>query len=176
MEEFDLENMGGTSISDLKKREVNSEPVELYVSESDKLPKFSYDIDNKIKPKKTKKKSINMNNFVRDLETNLENLSKKPTQYDIVNTNNNISSINLKGNINNEKSGGSRTFYEQCIEFKYLDIIFSILLFLLLNNKLSIEIIYKIPYINSIDSPYPNLLIRSIIFGLLIFLIKKYYL
>ena len=167
MEEFDLENMGGTSISDLKKREVNSEPVELYISESDKLPKFSYDIDNKIKPKKTKKKSINMNNFVRDLETNLENLSKKPSQYD------NISSINLKGNINNEKSGGSRTFYEQCIEFKYLDIIFSILLFLLLNNKLSIEIIYKIPYI---DSPYPNLLIRSIIFGLLIFLIKKYYL
>lgn len=157
MEEFDLESMGGTSVSDLKKRESN-------ISESDKLPKFSYDIDNKIKPKKTKKKSINMNNFVRDLETNLENLSKKPIQYD------NINSINLKGNINNEKSS---TFYEQCIEFKYLDIIFSILLFLLLNNKLSIETIYKIPYI---DSPYPNLIIRSIIFGLLLFLIKKYYL
>jgi hypothetical protein len=106
------------------------------------------------------KKNINMNSFVRNLETNLENLSKND-----INNNKNIDSIK----INKEKD---KTYLSIIMEYKYLDIIFSILLFLLLNNKLTIETIYKLPYMN-LDNPLPNLIIRAIIFGILIFIIKN---
>ena len=104
-----------------------------------------------------------MNNFVRNLETNLDNLGK---------SNNNINSIKIKKNVNITKD---KSYLAQFVEYKYLDILISMLLFLLLNNKLTIETIYRILSLN-IDNPYPNLIIRTIIFGALIFLIKKYYL
>lgn len=59
--------------------------------------------------------------------------------------------------------------------FEYLDVIIYVLLFILLNNKFVIEFIYdRIPYVKTIDSPYPNLLIRGAVFGASIFLIKKF--
>jgi hypothetical protein len=59
--------------------------------------------------------------------------------------------------------------------FEYIDLMVYVLLFVLLNNKFVIELIYdRVPFIKSVESPYPNLILRSIIFGVLIFLIKKF--
>lgn len=55
-------------------------------------------------------------------------------------------------------------------------ILISILLFMLLNNKFIIEFIYdRIPFMNTIESPYPNLILRSIIFGLTLYLIQYFF-
>ena len=69
-------------------------------------------------------------------------------------------------NINNEQK-------KSCLIDK-IEIIICILLFMLLNNKLIIGIIYNIPLLQKINSPYPNLLIRTIIFGVILYLIKKF--
>jgi hypothetical protein len=58
---------------------------------------------------------------------------------------------------------------------EYRDILIFVLFFILLNNKFIIGIIYdRFPYINKFESPYPNLIVRSLIFGILIFTIKKF--
>jgi hypothetical protein len=47
---------------------------------------------------------------------------------------------------------------------------------MILNNKFIIDIIFNyVPYIKNINNPYPNLLIRSLIFGLILYFYKKYY-
>jgi hypothetical protein len=115
-----------------------------------------------------KKKNINMNSFVRNLETNLENLNNSNSN----NMNNDSIKINDNPKIDNKSQ---EEYYDIISNFKYMDILLSVLLFLLLNNKLSIETIYRIPNM-SLDNPYPNLIIRAIVFGLLLFIIKKYYL
>ena len=59
------------------------------------------------------------------------------------------------------------------IEFR--EIVIYMLLFMVLNNKLMIELIYnKIPYMQQIDSPYPNLIFRTIFFGIILIFIKKF--
>ena len=54
-----------------------------------------------------------------------------------------------------------------------MDILISMVLFILLNNKLVIESIYNISLLDNINSPYLNLFIRALIFGLILFLTKK---
>ena len=175
MSDFDIDNMGGTSISTLN----DNSDIELdystilndinTIGNTTVNDKICEGRDNTMQSMKKKnlsrkeKKNINMNNFVRNLETNLDNLGK---------SNNNINSIKIKKNVNITKD---KSYLAQFVEYKYLDILISMLLFLLLNNKLTIETIYRILSLN-IDNPYPNLIIRTIIFGALIFLIKKYYL
>ena len=67
------------------------------------------------------------------------------------------------------------SLFTKILSWEYLDIILYVLIFMLLNNKFVIEIIYdRVPYIKSIESPYPNLILRSLVFGILIFLIKKF--
>jgi hypothetical protein len=57
-------------------------------------------------------------------------------------------------------------------QFEHKDIVIYVVLFIILNSKLLIELIYdKISFTQ--DKPYPNLLIRAIVFGGLLFLIKK---
>jgi hypothetical protein len=44
-----------------------------------------------------------------------------------------------------------------------------------LNNKFIIEIIYnKIPYMKTHESTYPNLILRSLVFGILVFIVKRF--
>ena len=173
--ELDLNDIGGPSISNLKNKK---EEIEIdYSKILDELDinninnNISYETkENQIKniqntnESKKSKKNINMNSFVRNLETNIENLSKN-----ISNIPHETIKIITKTNEKTDKS-----IYEQIIEFKYIDIIFCILLFMLLNNKLTIETIYKLPYINIENGVFLNLLIRSIMFGLILFIIKKY--
>lgn len=179
--EFDLDNMGGTSIDKLRNMNQDNdididyskilEDINNTSNNTNVNNKLCDSRDNMMKSiksnnmSKKKKKNINMNSFVRNLETNLENLN---------NNDNNVDSIKINDNpkiVTNSQEG----YYDMICNFKYMDILLSVLLFLLLNNKLSIETIYRIPNM-SLDNPYPNLIIRAIIFGLLLFIIKKYYL
>ena len=162
--------------------------------------KNKYDINHKehftntiidVRPKKQ-----NINNFVRNLENNLDNFNQhistnlnEPLPVNL--TKQMINNLNNKNNhiiepmaniqekiipvqkknitVQEEKVG-----LEKLLNIEYIEIIICIILFMLLNNKLIIESIYSIPLFQKINSPYPNLLLRAIIFGLLLFLIKKF--
>ena len=180
--EFDLDNMGGTSIDKLRNMNQDNDIDIDYSTILEDINNTSINTnvnnmacnsrDNMMKSIKSnntsrkKKKNINMNSFVRNLETNLENLNNSNSM------NNDSIKLNDNPKIDNNIQGG---YYDMISNFKYMDILLSVLLFLLLNNKLSIETIYRIPNM-SLDNPYPNLIIRAVIFGLLLFIIKKYYL
>jgi hypothetical protein len=57
----------------------------------------------------------------------------------------------------------------------YKEILICMVLFMVLNNKIIIELIYeRVPYIKVIESPYPNLIFRTLIFGIAFFLVKKF--
>lgn len=67
---------------------------------------------------------------------------------------------------NNEKDINKNIFIK-----KYNDIFISLLIFMLLNNKSIIELIYNISFVK--DKVFLNLLIRTIIFGVILILYKK---
>lgn len=141
------------------------------------------------------KKQQNMNRFVRDLENNLDNFGKvnlneplpvnftKPMIPKQVPSYVKPKQIETMTNSKQEKSTQPiqkeqtiidiiKNFFNK-IEFR--EIIICMLLFMVLNNKIIIELIYdKIPWIKSIDSPYPNLILRTFVFGIILILIKKF--
>ena len=47
---------------------------------------------------------------------------------------------------------------------------------MILNNRFIIDIIFKyVPFIKTINNPYPNLIIRALIFYAIVSIYKKYY-
>ena len=176
------DDIGGTSISQLKnmKQHANTMSDEIDIDYSKILDDINHDVNNNdvninshetresqirsIQSKndsKKSKKNINMNHFVRNLEMNIDNLSKKQSD-----------SVQL--NVISEKKQEYKTLYQEFLEFKYIDIIFSVLLFMLLNNRLTIETLYRLPYMDPSYSTFPNLLLRTTLFGAILFLIKKF--
>jgi hypothetical protein len=134
------------------------------------------------------KKSINMSQFAKNVESDLEkannirgynyneplplnytkNLIDNSQLHKLEHTINSIPEIIVNKENKNEVSK-TNIFQE------YKDIVLNILIFILLNNKFIIELIYdKIPFVKKYESPYPNLIIRSALFGLIIWLIKKF--
>ena len=57
-------------------------------------------------------------------------------------------------------------------KFKYTEIIIYMIVFILLNDKFTIELIYKLPNFKS--SPYPNLIVRTLLFGTIVYLYKRF--
>ena len=72
-----------------------------------------------------------------------------------------------KKNVESNKSIKKET------KFNYMEIIIYMVIFVLLTNTFIIGIIYNLPFIKN-NSPYPNLILRTLLFGLLIYLYKKY--
>lgn len=103
-------------------------------------------------------------NIVKDLENRLDEIEIKNISFDdeesiqIINTPNKIK--------NNIKNIGINK------KFNYQDFFIYIILFIILNLSFTIEKIYMIPHLKSLNNPYPNLIIRTIIFTLLIYLYK----
>jgi len=134
------------------------------------------------------KKALNMTQFAKNVESNLEKSQNihtynynepLPINYskNLVPSNNQVhkleQTINIKPNAVISEKKEEPIYYK--IFNEHRDIIMNVLIFILLNNKFIIEIIYNnIPFVQKLDSPYPNLLIRGIIFGFLIWLIKKF--
>lgn len=210
MEHFNSEQSSGTFNYDTNRDimintmsstlATDKQPTEMFTntSQAPNIPQYV--------PEHRPKKQQNMNRFVRDLETNLDNFGKvnlneplpvnftKPMMAKSMQNLQKQKSIEQMGNTNNgsntqasaktkqEKKqeqpndesilGQIKNFFGK-IEFR--EIIICMLLFMVLNNKIIIELIYdKIPWIKNVESPYPNLILRTIIFGLILILIKKF--
>ena len=181
----------GTSIAQLK------EPVRMTETDIDydKIINNLNLSENKIGIEMKPKKASNMNHFVKNLENDLDNYGSRNVQYgepmpanltkemmqSIQNDKKDkvipsmpqpVVIVNKKEETIPEKI---QSFANKIIHSKHRDIIISILMFMILNNKFVIEFIYeKIPKMKSIDSPYPNLIIRSLIFGGLLYLLKRF--
>ena len=97
-------------------------------------------------------------NFIK----NMEEIVKKKEE-EIIFYNNEKKEILFS---NNEKDTNKNIFIK-----KYNDIFISLLIFMLLNNKSVIELIYNISFVK--DKVILNLLIRTIIFGVILILYKK---
>lgn len=209
--EFNFNNDSeiGTSVSKLKNNVKNFKNTETDIdydkilenfnNNSDTInvkTNFNYDsVKNNIDPFTSivdvrPKKSINMTQFAKNVESDLEKV-KNIRSYNYneplpVNYSNQLQkleqTINLKPENNKNQvttptttTAPTPTITECDLIQEYKGIVINVLFFILLNNKFIIELIYdKIPIVKKYNSPYPNLLIRSAIFGLIIWSIKKF--
>jgi hypothetical protein len=188
--DFDIDNEIGTSINQLKTQNTHDNIQFDY----DKLQKhlkteqIKQSMKNEdvtthiIKPKKQQ----NINTFIKELEYDLDNFNNInlneplpvnftkemiPQKKIIVDTKQEI----IDPIIHQQSTSGVLTkFKARITNSNYREILILMLLFMVLNNKVIIEIIYRVPYINNYNSPYPNLIIRTLLFGVILFLIKNF--
>ena len=104
------------------------------------------------------------NNFIKDMENIVKNNKNLNDNYDNYHNDDNDNDDN--DNKNKNKNKNKKKFFK-----KYSKLIISLLVFMLLNNKSIIELIYYIPFVK--DKIFLNLLIRTIIFGIILTLYKK---
>ena len=104
------------------------------------------------------------NNFIKDMENLVKNNKNLNDNYDNYHNDDNDNDDN--DNKNKNKNKNKKKFFK-----KYSKLIISLLVFMLLNNKSIIELIYYIPFVK--DKIFLNLLIRTIIFGIILTLYKK---
>jgi len=167
----------GTSIDKIKNKELFRD---LNTYNNDKNQKYNTN----------NKKKVNINNFVQELENNLDNFDNTDEPISPIAANQDFNKIREKItekliNFEDEKDSSNnfkeeppkkyQTFnnkiYNLLINIKEPIII--ILLFILLNNRDLIVLIYRLPFINNIESPYPSLIIRGIILALIIYYLRK---
>ena len=100
------------------------------------------------------------NNFIKDMEN-------------LVKNNKNLNDDNYHDNDDDNDNDNDKLKNKNKKNFfkKYSKLIISLLVFMLLNNKSIIELIYYIPFVK--DKIFLNLLIRTIIFGIILTLYKK---
>jgi hypothetical protein len=200
MEEFDFDsdNEIGTSVSKLKSGDI-SDPNQAGGANYhvDKTTETDIDYEKIIESVKTPHtKKINMGQFAKNMEMDLKkfngfndfnrNLSSNKLQSSEHNFPDEPLPVNLTKNMINSNK---QLIQEQVVvpvtkiesshtiktpNNNYSDVAIYMLIFMLLNNKFIIELIYSIPYIKTISSPYPNLIIRSFSFGIVLFLLKKF--
>jgi hypothetical protein len=135
------------------------------------------------------KKQQNMNRFVRELENNLDNFSQVnlneplPVNFTKPMIPKQVVSIQkpkiTEQMVNTEPTKKEQTVIDKVKNFfnkiEFREIVIYMLLFMVLNNKIMIELIYnRIPYMQQLDSPYPNLILRTIFFGIILIFIKKF--
>jgi hypothetical protein len=182
MEEFDIDlsDIGGTSINNLydnnlydnkKNTELDNLKIErnkLVVTNKPTLADLS---DNNVSVNYRPKKNVNMNKLIENLESDL----KKYSSDDILN-NDNIP-VALNDNQYKKKTKPEQTRIDNITKTNdIVEILIYVLVFMILNNKFIIDIIHNyVPYMKIFNNTYPNLVIRSCLFGFCIYLYKKYY-
>jgi hypothetical protein len=120
--------------------------------------------ENTVNNKPSYNKQINNDLIVliKDLESRLDNLEEsKPIES--VQVFNEPKKIITKINNNTNK-----------VSLKYYELIIYLILFILLNNQFTVTLIHNLPYFKKSNSSYPNLILRTLLFGLIIYLYKKY--
>jgi hypothetical protein len=184
MEEFDLnfDTNIGTSVSKLKNNNNNnnSETDIDYDKLLDNLnTSETNDRNTNLSHKPSNNNSINMNHFAKKLENKLDNIKKERDREMFVEVKRpplkmNVDSIKLAQKELKPSPPIKKPVEPKVLEqFQHKDIVIYVVLFIILNSKLLIELIYdKISFTQ--DKPYPNLIIRAIVFGGLLFLIKKF--
>jgi hypothetical protein len=157
------------------------------------------------KPTTKPKNNININNMVRNLELDLEHLNISPRFNPTLNNPNNSNNLNNPNSISNNSNNPNNPnnlnnpnnsnnillppilnptkknnsinnkLLDKFLNCEYTDILIYSLLFIILNNKLCIDLIYKIQQIQNIKNSNLNLIIRTLLFATIIIIIKKYY-
>lgn len=127
----------------------------------------SFDIGTPISKLKNKSPSNNDNllNLIKDLEDRLDNIE----------TTNTLDSLQINTpTIKKDDKVNSQKKIENNDKFKYSEIIIFIIIFILLNNKFTIETIYKLPYFKNTSSIYTNLILRTCLFGIFVYSYKRF--
>jgi len=169
MEEFDID-------FDKLDDSLKTKPITPNISTTPECLNCSESKNDKFAEPKKAKKNLNMNMFARNLETKLDNFNnvdKIPEKLDTIKLNLSqnvkLSKISKQKEINKDES-----LLDQVKKQK--DIIISVLLFILLNNKNVIEFIYdNFVFTRDINNPYYNLIIRTLLFAIILYVIKIYY-
>jgi hypothetical protein len=191
MEDFDLnmDNELGTSIVKLREnRESRGDSDIDYDKIIENLNSTDLRTDQPINiNKENPKKNLNINQLARNLETELENFSNNQPQPMNMTKNmlknmeppktNNLNSIKIKEKFTETKQESNVLSKEYLFDLLYSnrELLIIMVIFMILNNKIIIEFIYdKAPLVKNYDSPYPNLIIRTLLFGLIVYLSKKY--
>lgn len=145
-------------------------------------------------------KNFDVNNFVQELENNLDNFDSVDKIIEPMASNQKFNKINEKivnfednnsddsvssddsNNSNDDKNynkylkniyeNWNNKIYDLLINIKEPIII--VLLFILLNNIDFLVLVNTFPFINNLDSPYPSLIIRGIILALIIYYLRKF--
>ena len=129
---------------------------------------------------KLNKTNFNIDNFVKDLETNLDNFDNiQPSNVSFVNEKLKKKKVENLENVVVEKVEPVEThsinwkelIYTFLVEIKEPVII--IIIFILVNNPDFIRVVAKIPYINRVSTMYPSLIIRGLILALIVYLLRK---
>ena len=134
-------------------------------------------------------KKFNINNFVKELENNLDNFDNTNENINPVASNQNFNKIREsftekivnfeEDNDNNEeelkKLKNYQTWNNKIYTFlvNIKEPIIVVLLFILLNNKDLILLTYKISFINNVENQYPSLIIRGIILASIIYYLRN---
>ena len=126
-----------------------------------------FNLDNDIEIGTSVKKLHNVNkndeliDLIKDLEDRLDNLEESKS----------VETIQV---FNEPKKNKTKTKLKNDNTIKTSEIIIYMIVFILLNNQFTITMIYKILNFDKFNNPYPNLILRTILFGLIIYLYKKF--
>ena len=157
--DFDFDKEVGTSVSKLKNEQSETE----------------YDYDDIINqdsetPSDLPKKKIDMNKFTKTVEHKIETLDVvPPIKYNpnIDQVKNILSKLPPQNNKEVVKEEVTNFYWD------YKDILIYVLIFIFLNNKFIIDNIDKLYYL-TFNNSVLNLIIRSLIFGMILYFIKKF--
>jgi hypothetical protein len=141
---------------------------------------------NKIKKSDTNLKNFNINNFIKELENNLDNFDNTNENINPVASNQDFNKIRESftekivnfeedNNISEQELENYQTWNNKVYTFlvNIKEPLIIILVFILLNNKDLILLTQKIFFINNIENEYPSLIIRGIILALIIYYLKN---
>jgi hypothetical protein len=132
------------------------------------------------------KNSFSVNNFVKDLENNLDNFDNIQNEEGPMPANLNPSDKKIKKKkiekseteeikvVSSEEElsiNWKELMYKFLIEIKEPVII--IILFILVNNPDFIRVVAKIPYMNRISNQYPSLILRGLILASIVYLLRR---
>lgn len=143
-----------------------------------------------------KDKNFNMNNFIRDLEDNLDNFDNTETSDGPIASNNSFKSHKSESFIESlsnteddedsdeENDVDEEELIEESKEIdwnqKIYDLLLKIrepfiiiLLFVLLNNTDLVYMVNKLPLINELEGPYPSLIFRGLLLAIIIYYLRK---
>jgi hypothetical protein len=141
---------------------------------------------NKIKKSDTNLKKFNINNFIKELENNLDNFDNTNENINPVPANQDFNKIRESftekivnfeedNNISEQELENYQTWNNKVYTFlvNIKEPLIIILVFILLNNKDLILLTQKIFFINNIENEYPSLIIRGIILALIIYYLRN---
>jgi len=109
--------------------------------------------------------------LLKDLENRLDVIENNNNKkiYNNIARKNSVNSLQLNTNTN-------KNIKKETEKYKpnYKEYIILVVIFIILNNHITVGFIHSLPFLNKKPSPYPNLIIRILLFILMIYLYKRF--